>query len=284
MPIKSYFFNAVETGNTYDRIYNAEDVTSYLDKIVGNGVFPVPSNQLQVRANSGMSIIVGAGQGWINGHKMINTADLQLTLTQSDVVLNRIDAVIFYVDFGTRDMGITVKNGTATANPVPPPLTRTEQRYEMCLAQIAVNKQVTSITNANITDTRGNSNLCGFVQGLIQQMDSTTMFLQWQAAFDAWFADVQQQIGTIIPVQQYEATSTAGGTTYNIENLIPEYSYITDILNVYINGLRLSADEYTKTVTTLPGGVTVTQVILKQSVPSGTPVTFVVLKNIEENP
>lgn len=70
MAISGYFFNALKVNDTYDRIYNAEDVTSYLDKIVGNGVFPNPSSQLQVTAGSGMSITVNAGQGWIDGHKI----------------------------------------------------------------------------------------------------------------------------------------------------------------------------------------------------------------------
>ena len=65
MAVNSYFFNAVLNDGVYDRIYNAEDVTSYLANIVGNGVFPNPSTQLQVRAGTGMQVIVGAGSGWI---------------------------------------------------------------------------------------------------------------------------------------------------------------------------------------------------------------------------
>jgi len=140
MAIQSYFFNAVKDGDTYDRIYNAEDVTSYLDLLVSNGVFPNPSTNLQVRASTGMNVIVGAGSGWINGHKMINTADMSVSIAASDVQLNRIDAVIFYVDLSTRSMGIEVKTGTPAETPAPPALVRTNQRYELCLAQISVNK------------------------------------------------------------------------------------------------------------------------------------------------
>ena len=136
MAIEGYFFNAIENEGTYDRIYNAEDFTSYLNQIVGNGVFPNPSTQLQVRASSGMNVIVGAGSGWINGHKIVNTADLTLTVTASDVLLNRIDRVIFYVDMDAREMGIEVKAGTLAATPVAPALVRNNSRYEMCLAQI----------------------------------------------------------------------------------------------------------------------------------------------------
>lgn len=248
MAIQSYFFNAVESGGVYDRIYNAEDVTSYLDLLVGNGVFPTPSTQLQVRASSGMDVIVGAGSGWINGHKMINTADLTLTVTASDVLLNRIDAVIFYVDFNTREMGIEIKKGTLAATPSAPSMQRDSSRYELCLAQIYVGKQVESITAAVITDTRGNSNLCGYVQGLIQQLDSTTLFQQWQAQFDAWFdaAKEQFQAGKLFKkLEGIHVTTRANESSFNVLRYVPHYNFAYDILEVYINGMHLTGNEYT---------------------------------------
>lgn len=192
MAIKGYFFNAIKgaSGN-YDRVYNAQDMTSYLDLLVGNGVFPNPSTNLQVQASSGMGIIVNPGQGWINGHKLINTAALPLTLSGSDVLLNRIDRVIFYVDYTTRNMGIEVLEGTPATTPTAPALTRTENRIEYSLATIAINKQVTSITQADITDTRPDSTVCGWVQGLIQQVSTATLFNQWQAAYNQFFNQLE---------------------------------------------------------------------------------------------
>ena len=84
MAIKGMFFNAVKDGDVYDRSYNADDFSIYLDKIVGNGVFPNPSTSLQARATSGMNVAIGAGQAWIDGHKIIVTADEVLTLDPAD--------------------------------------------------------------------------------------------------------------------------------------------------------------------------------------------------------
>ena len=248
MAINSYFFNAIESGGVYDRTYNAEDFTSYLDLLVGNGVFPNPSTNLQARASSGMDIIVGAGSGWINGHKMVNTADLVLTVDASDVVLNRIDAVIFYVDFNLRTMGISIKKGTLASSPVPPSLQRDDDRYELCLALISVPKQVTSISTAMITDTRGNSNLCGFVQGLIQQMDTTTMFDQWQAQFDEWFNAAKEQFQAGKAFKKLEGiyrTLQANEDSFNVKTYVPSYNFAYDILELYINGIHLNGNEYT---------------------------------------
>lgn len=277
MAILGYFFNAVESGGEYDRVYNAEDVTSYLDKLVGNGVFPNPSTQLQVRAGSGMNVIVGSGQGWINGHKMINTADLTLAIDSSDVLLNRIDAIVFYVDFDAREMGIEVKKGTLASTPTAPSMTRTSTRYELCLAQISVPKQITAITTALITDTRGNSNLCGFVQGLIQQMDSTTLFAQWQSQFETWFeaAKAEFQQGKIFKkIEGIYNTQTANENTFNVLNFVPQYSYLYDILEVYVNGIHLNGNQYTLRNST---------VVLASPVAAGTNITFEVYQSVSDD-
>ena len=278
MAINYYFFNAVESGGTYDREYNAEDVTSYLDGLVGNGVFPTPSTSLQVRASSGMNVIVGAGSGWIHGHKLVNTADLTLAIEASDVVLNRIDSVIFYVDHTAREMGIEVKQGTLGATPTAPALQRDDDRWEMCLAQIYVAKQAAAITAAAITDTRANSSLCGIVQGLIQQIDTTTLWEQQQAAFDAWFESVQTQFQEVLAIRRLEAsyqTVNSNEDTFVITDHVATYSYAYDILDIYINGLHLAPGEYTNT----NGTVTLTTPIVSP----GAVITFAVTQGYDPN-
>lgn len=276
MAISGYFFNALKVNDTYDRIYNAKDVTSYLDKIVGNGVFPNPSNQLQVTAGGGMSVSVNAGQGWIDGHKMINSAAMPLTIAASDVLLNRIDRVIFYVDHTAREMGIEVKQGTPATNAVAPDLERDATRYEMGLATVAVGKGVNSISQANITDTRGDSAVCGFVQGLIQQLDSTGLFAQYDAAFTDWFDQVKDTLATVTLLQKVEqvfTTTAASVTSFNVTDYIPNYKYSIDILEVYVNGLRLNENEYTQYQNTVTLATPITH--------AGAEVGLVVYKSID---
>lgn len=277
MAIKDYFFNAIKTGDVYDRIYNAEDVTSYLDQIVSNGVFPTPSTCLQVQRASGMNITVGAGQGWINGHKMINTSSITLTVEPSDVIYSRIDNVVFYVDLIERAMGVEIKKGTnAISNPQPPELVRTEQRYELCLARINVAKQTTNITAAMITDTRSNTNMCGYVTGLIRQVDTTTLFDQWDDAFNTWFDEVKEEMASATLVRKYEAnyvTQSAYESTFDVKTLIPQYGYALDILEVRINGLTLANNEYVQSEST----ITLTTPI--ETI--GTPISFVIYKSID---
>lgn len=259
MAVNGYFFNAVNEGGVYDRTYTAEDVTSYLNQIVGNGVFPVPSNQLQVRASSGMTVIVGAGEGWIDGHKLVNTADMELTLDNADALLNRIDRIVFYADYNAREMGIEILKGTPAATPTAPALTRNITRYEMSLATITVNKQITSITQSMITDTRANSNVCGWVAGLIQQVDTSTLFVQWQTAYSDYFDLVKQELddfmealtqelGVYAYLQQYQKSvdlTSASSKTIALD--MTGYTYdARDFIVVYINGLvGIQGTDYT---------------------------------------
>lgn len=276
MAIESYFFNAVNNGGTYDRVYNAEDVTSYLNLLVGNGVFPNPSTQLQVTAYSGMNVIVQPGSGWINGYKMTNTAALTLTVDSADVVYDRIDDVIFYVDLTTRTMGIEIKKGTAAANPVAPTLTRNANRYEMCLAQITVKKQTSAISASMIVDMRGYSSVCGFVQGLIQQVDTTTLFEQWEAGFDEWFTTIRDELSTATLLRKFEGnytTVTANESVFDVQYYVPQYAYALDILEIRINGLSLNSNEFTRT-----GSVVTLATPIAET---GTPISFVVYKSVD---
>lgn len=252
MAIKSYFFNAMRNSQgIYDRVYNAQDFTSYLDKIVGSGVFPNPSTNLQVMASSGMNIIVKAGSGWINGHKMVNTIDYPMTLANSDVLLDRIDRIVFYVDYSVREMGIAILQGTPASNPSAPAITRDDTRIEYSLATIRVKKQVTSITQANITDTRGNSSVCGYVQGLIQQVSTETLFAQWQDAFNTYYANVEQQLEDFMEtltqelrvntyIKDFRKTVTLSQSDSKIVALdMQGYTYeSSDVIFIFMNGLE----------------------------------------------
>lgn len=285
MAIEGYFFDAVKTGDTYDRTYSASDFTSYLDLLVGNGVFPNPSTNLQVIANNTMGCIVKTGAGWIKGHKIKNTADLPLSFNVSDITLNRIDSVVFYVDYTNREMGIGVKEGIKGVNVKAPDLQRDINRYEMRLANVFIDKQVTKITQSNIVDTRGLTNQCGWVKGLIEQIDTETLFIQWQAAYEKaikdnenkyweWFEQVKEHVASIAAVKTYKKiykTNIEDEKTIPVE--IPQYNYALDILEVYINGLRLNSSEY---------AINGNSIVLDRAVHKiGTPIEFVVYKTTE---
>lgn len=252
MAITGMFFDAVKTGDVYDREYSSGDFSKYLNNIVGNGVFPDPSTQLQVRAGSGMEVIVAAGEGWIDGHKIINSADMILSIDAADALLGRIDRIIFYADYTNREMGISVLKGENALTPTAPAITRDASRYEMCLAEISIAKQTTAITQAMITDTRGYSDICGWAAGIIDQVDTSTLFVQWQDAFSTYYATIKQQlddfmealteelqVNTYMSEIRVAASFTKGDSEYIRWDLSGYVNDPKDIVDVYLNGMHL---------------------------------------------
>jgi len=70
--------------------------------------------------------------------------------------------------------------GTPAATPQTPPLVRTDDVFDLRLCEITVNPNAQAITQANILDTRPNSAVCGYVTGLVHNVDTKDLFLQYE--------------------------------------------------------------------------------------------------------
>ena len=188
------FFDAYLNGEEYDRVYLAQHFAAYFASFIANGVFAEHSNQLQVMemAIPQMQIGVERGQGWINGYWYENTDTLYMPVDVADGVLNRIDSVVLRLGFSERNMWLAVKKGTPAIKPVAPEVTRTADYYELQLATISIPAGSIKITQAQITDTRMNQDVCGWVTGVVKQLDTTTLFNQ----FEAYFAEFKESYET----------------------------------------------------------------------------------------
>lgn len=181
------FFNAQLIGeDEYDRVYLAEQFAAYFASFVGNGVFGKSMQKLEVLApsTSNMSVKVLSGEAWINGWWYRNTEEYALPLDIADGILNRIDLVVLRWSNQERDMYLTVIKGVPSASPAIPSIRRDADFYDLELAQINVNAGAIGITQSDITDMRLNNNVCGFVTGLIDQVDTTDLFNQFQDYFN----------------------------------------------------------------------------------------------------
>lgn len=139
---RSAFFNSVNN----DRVYNAQSFAEYFASFIANGVFPNPSNSLQVFAYDGFQLKVSPGKAWINGYFYVNDDDLYITLDLPDAVLSRIDAVVLRYSLADRNIKVAVKKGAFSSSPTPPTLQRDASIYELCLAQVYVAAGATSIS------------------------------------------------------------------------------------------------------------------------------------------
>ena len=190
MAIRSGFFNSVNG----DRKYDAKRFAEYFATFIGNGVFPNPSDNLQVISNNDMTVTVKAGRAWINGYILINDNDYIIELTPADGVLNRIDRIVARYDVADREIRLEVKQGDFATDAVAKDLQRDADAYELGLADIEVNAGAISITQVNITDLRLNDNLCGIVHGTVEQVDTTTLFNQYLN----WYDDITTNAETDI--------------------------------------------------------------------------------------
>lgn len=199
MAVRSSFFNSVNG----DRRYLANNFAEYFASFIANGIFPNPSNTLQVYEKTNMTVTVKPGKGWINGYFAVNEYDYDLTLDNADGVLNRIDRIVLRLDFNARAINIAVKKGTFASTPVAPTLQRDADAHELALADVYVTKGATTIRQSNITDQRLNNALCGVVHGTVSQVDTTTIFNQ----YSAWFAETTGK--TESEINQWQLTVKA---------------------------------------------------------------------------
>ena len=193
------FFDAYLNGEEYDRVYLADSFAAYFASFINNGVFAEHADQLQVMsmATPSMQVTVRKGQGWINGYWYENTDELYLPIDVADGVLHRIDAIVLRWGSSERTMWLAVNKGEpAISNPQPPALTRNADYYELQLALVSIPASSISITQAQITDTRLDTNVCGWVTGVVDQIDTTTLFAQFEAYFAEFQTFYEQEFAT----------------------------------------------------------------------------------------
>jgi hypothetical protein len=264
MAESSGFFNS----SNGDRKYKAEFFAKYFATFISNGVFPNPSTNLQVVANNDMTVTVKAGPGWINGYVYFNGSDLILPIEVADGALNRIDRIV--LQYNTTDRSITakVKKGAFASSPVALDLQRDADAYELGLADVYIAAGATSIAQSNITDLRLDTTKCGIVHGTVEQVDTTTIFNQYQSwlvntqntsqieidnmesqfqsDWDSWFNSIKNALGTDIAgnLQQQinnhladdkkhiDYAVTSGTNTYTAT--IPNITSLTEGLSIKI--------------------------------------------------
>ena len=255
------FENAVLIDGVPDRVYEAEDINKRFEGLVSPyGVFANIEGACKVVAGTNLKVVVKAGKGEINNHWFKIESDTEIELEASDVILNRIDSIIIRRTSENRNIILTVKKGELATTPIAPSITRTESVQEICLANIYIGKNATSISTANITDTRANNSLCGYIACLVDQLNTTELFDQYEDAqnnfinnqttqFENWFETVKDDVRATSLYREYEAlykTSVEGEQTITIPSSINYVNNGIDVLNVHINGIRLIKDsEYT---------------------------------------
>lgn len=179
----AYFYNS----DNGDRVYDADSMTDWLLPFFTTGVF---NGQLQVTANENMTITVSGGYCNIAGKVKHFVSATTFDLETASGTLNRIDNVILRRDDTQRDIYLMIEKGGNAQNPTAPELTRNGTIHDLKLAEIYINAGTIAITQANITDTRMDADVCGWVAATVKEID----FSQITTQFNDFFAIYKNSI------------------------------------------------------------------------------------------
>ncbi|MFK4914548.1 pyocin knob domain-containing protein [Lactococcus petauri] len=177
-----------------DRLYDAEDFMRFFAAFLKTGVVMSFKDGLRVRsAQNGMNIQVGGGSAVIGGGSYLNDENIAIQVNVASSVQNRTDSVVLRMDKNARDTYLYYKPSDTT-------VVRNDILFELQLATISVKMNATQITDADITDMRSDSTVCGWstpfdnisVDGIVDQYKS--IFEQADSDFKSWFQNLKNQL------------------------------------------------------------------------------------------
>ena len=118
------FFNS----KNLDRTYTAENFNDYLSSIICNGIQDTYGQSFKLTAgSSGLSVVLGTGKAWINGHYFINDSRYTIDLSEyQDESLPRYVGIAIYLDTTESVRSVTLKlfPGTPAESPQLPSIAK----------------------------------------------------------------------------------------------------------------------------------------------------------------
>lgn len=262
MAWRSGIWNAlIDADGDYDRKYNGDDYSDPLGYIIGNGI--VTNTKIGSSATEDIGtalqvvnpVVTGAtygvtiksGWGWVNGKWFYNPTDDNTSIvniaapTQGN---KRYDRLVVRRDNRVADgrlfEPVLIKGEqVASGTPIKPAIVRNDQYYDLCIAEILVNRGDT--ITVSISDKRSDATLCGlcngyfgnnfndYVNSLTKIFNNELGVLQKRA--DNWVDNNSLTQGIV-----YKNKVVLSEATNTVTIGIPSYQYGVDTLEVYTNG------------------------------------------------
>lgn len=208
MSFASGFFNSVD----HDRLYDATDISRLFDGLIRDGIFASIGDCLVVKQSNRMNVTVGTGRAWFNHTWSYNDALYPVTIPPSEILMDRIDAVVLEINSveSVRANSIKLIKGTPSSTPAKPSLTNTKEVHQYPLAYVTVGKEVTSIRQADIENCVGTS-ACPFVTGILEVISIEQLIPQWKDILNRFVEENTANFNTWMngEKQDYQAWLTA---------------------------------------------------------------------------
>lgn len=208
MSFASGFFNSVD----HDRLYDATDISRLFDGLIRDGIFASIGDCLVVKQSNQMNVTVGTGRAWFNHTWSYNDALYPVTIPPSEILMDRIDAVVLEINSveSVRANSIKLIKGTPSSTPTKPALMNTKEVHQYPLAYVTVGKEVTSIRQADIENCVGTS-ACPFVTGILEVISIEQLIPQWKDILNRFVEENTANFNTWMngEKQNYQAWLTA---------------------------------------------------------------------------
>lgn len=208
MSFASGFFNSVD----HDRLYDATDISRLFDGLIRDGIFASIGDCLVVKQSNQMNVTVGTGRAWFNHTWSYNDALYPVTIPPSEILMDRIDAVVLEINSveSVRANSIKLIKGTPSSTPTKPALTNAKEVHQYPLAYVTVGKEVTSIRQADIENCVGTS-ACPFVTGILEVISIEQLIPQWKDILNRFVEENTANFNTWMngEKQDYQAWLTA---------------------------------------------------------------------------
>lgn len=191
MSVTSGFFDSYNG----DRRYNAEQMSAIFDGIINDGVFMNVGTAFAVNAYSGNAVTVGIGRAWFNSTWIYNSTLLPIYFEDSELVLDRVDALVIEVNrsMSVRSASIKVVKGTAASSPAYPSLTNEGDVHQYPLAYVYRRAGSNLIIQSDIKNMIGTSE-CPYVTGILETQNIDKIVAQWESEFNMWFESLEDTL------------------------------------------------------------------------------------------
>lgn len=179
----------------HDRRYNSIQFGSLFDGILRDGIFMSIGTCFRVIPGEDMMLLVGPGRAWFNHTWTYNDAPLPIFIPQSEVLLNRIDAIVIDINQNqeSRTNDVIVIKGTPSKTPQAPTLINNSNHHQYPLAYVSVRAGATSIRAADITSMVGTSST-PYVTGILDTVNIDALLDQWKDQWDEFYENQTEEI------------------------------------------------------------------------------------------
>lgn len=227
-PFDSHVTYDEEGSPIYDRAISSAPYRKLLRELFSTGIMPTNSENMQVAAGEGMSVIVRPGFAVVEGCLKLEEETRILALQAADSTLDRIDTVVLRLDSNdsARVCDFYIVQGVPSLVPVHPDLTRAGSIYEIALADVLVTKQSSVISDSKITDTRFDPERCGVVSS-VSEFDTSALDQQIRA----WSQEQQEEFSAWVEsIKSILDESTAGHLQNQIDELRESAGGVKDLI------------------------------------------------------